>query len=189
VILSVVTNRIEAWYYRNSEQELKAAVYKDPLTRTYNRRAGNECLEKSFNSYKITGVSPAFIMIDIDDFKIVNDECGHDVGDEVLIKLAAAITQHIRSIDKLFRWGGEEFLLVCQGLKEDDIDAFTAKLLNVASSFSYDCGDQPRKITVSMGVSYCVPGDSDEKEAIKRADQGLYEAKKTGKNRSCYLRP
>lgn len=187
-ILTVAMNRIEAWYYRNSEQELKAAVYLDPLTQTYNRRAGNECLEKTFKTYKISGESPAFIMIDIDDFKIVNDECGHDVGDVVLIKLAAVINQHIRSNDKLFRWGGEEFLLVCQGLKEDDVDDFTTKLLDVAASFNYDCGDQPRKITVSMGVSYCIPGDIDEKEVIKRADQGLYEAKKNGKNRSCYLR-
>lgn len=188
-ILTVAMNRIEGWYYRNSEQVLKAAVYKDPLTQTYNRRAGNECLEKTFKTYKITGESAAFIMIDIDDFKKVNDECGHDVGDEVLIKLAAVINKHIRSNDKLFRWGGEEFLLVCQGLKEDDIDAFTTKLLDIASSFNYDCGDQLRRITISMGVSYCILSDADEKEAIKRADQGLYEAKKTGKNRSCYLRP
>lgn len=189
VVLAVVTNRIEAWYYKNSEQELKKAVYLDPLTRTYNRRAGNECLAKTFKRYKITGESPALIMIDIDDFKIVNDDCGHDVGDEVLINLAAVINQHIRNDDKLFRWGGEEFLLVCQGLKEDDVDAFTAKLLDIASSFYYDCGDQARTITISMGVSYCIPGDIDEKEAIKRADQGLYKAKKTGKNRSCYLDP
>lgn len=189
VILTVAMSRIEGWYYRNSEQELKAAVYLDPLTQTYNRRAGNECLEKTFKTYKHTGESPAFIMIDIDGFKIVNDECGHDVGDEVLIKLAAVINQHIRSIDKLFRWGGEEFLLVCQGLKEDDVEVFTKKLLEIAASFYYDCGGQQRQITVSMGVSYCSPSDTDEKDVIKRADQGLYEAKKAGKNRSCYIRP
>ena len=126
-------------------------------------------------------------MIDIDDFKKVNDDCSHDVGDKVLIKLATVINQHIRSNDKLFRWGGEEFLLVCQGLKEEDIDAFTAKLLDIAVSFSYDCCSQPRKITVSMGVAYFIPGDGDEKAAIKRADQGLYQAKKSGKNRSCYI--
>lgn len=187
-ILAAAMNRIEGWYYRNSDQVLKAAVYLDPLTQTYNRRAGNECLEKNFTTYKITGESPALIMIDIDDFKKVNDECGHDVGDEVLIKLAAVISQHIRSNDKLFRWGGEEFLLVCQGLKEDDIDAFTAKLLDISSSFNYACCDKPRMITISLGVSYCIPGDANVKEAIKRADQGLYEAKKNGKNRSCYIR-
>lgn len=187
VILALVTNRIEAWYYQNSEQELKAAVYRDTLTQTYNRRAGNECLGKTFKTYKTTGTSPALIMIDIDDFKKVNDKCGHDVGDEVLIKLAVVINQHIRSNDKLFRWGGEEFLLVCQGLKEEDIDAFTAKLLDTAASFNYDCCGKSGKITISMGVSYFIPGDVDEKEAIKRADQGLYEAKKTGKNRSCYI--
>ncbi|MDD3306328.1 MAG: diguanylate cyclase [Acetobacterium sp.] len=189
VILAIVTNRIEAWYYRNSEQELKAAAYQDTLTQTYNRRAGNEYLEQTFKTYKITGESPAFIMIDIDDFKKVNDQCGHDVGDQVLIKLAAVINQHIRSNDKLYRWGGEEFLLVCQGLKEDDIEAFTTKLLAMARSFNYGCDDQPRTITISMGVSYYIHADSDEKEAIKRADLGLYEAKKTGKNRSCYIRP
>jgi diguanylate cyclase (GGDEF) domain len=188
-ILTIVMNRIESWYYQNSEQELKAAVYRDPLTHTYNRRAGNECLEKTFRAYKISGESPAFIMIDIDDFKKVNDECGHDVGDAVLIKLAAVINQRIRNNDKLFRWGGEEFLLVCQGLKEDNIDDFTRKLLDTAASVDYDCCGQSGKITISMGVSYCIPGDVDEKDAIKRADQGLYEAKRTGKNRSCYIRP
>ncbi len=188
-ILTVAMSRIEGWYYRNSEQELKAAVYLDPLTQTYNRRAGNECLKKTFKNYQITGLSPAFIMIDIDDFKKVNDECGHDIGDEVLIKLAMVINQHIRSDDKLFRWGGEEFLLVCQGLKEADVDAFTAKLLDIAASVDYPCCDQLRKITVSMGVSYCCSGDVDEKDVIRRSDQGLYEAKKNGKNRSCYTRP
>lgn len=188
-ILAVAMNRIEGWYYRNSELELKAAVYLDPLTQTYNRRAGNECLEKSFETFKVTEESPAFIMIDIDDFKKVNDECGHDVGDQVLIKLAAVITQHIRNNDKLFRWGGEEFLLICQGVKEENINDFTTKLLDIASSFNYDCGDQPRRITISMGVSYCIPSDIDEKDVIKRADQALYEAKKAGKNQSYYIRP
>ena len=157
------------------------------MTQTYNRRAGNECLAKNFKNFKNSGASPALIMIDIDDFKKVNDDCGHDVGDKVLIKLATVINQHIRSNDKLFRWGGEEFLLACQGLKEDDVEAFTAKLLDIAASFNYDCCGQPRKITVSMGVSYFIPGDGDEKAAIKRADQGLYQAKKSGKNRSCYI--
>ena len=111
----------------------------------------------------------------------------HAGGDHVLQTLARLRQERIRATDLASRWGGEEFLLVCQGLKEDDVEAFTAKLLDIAASFNYDGCGQPRKITVSMGVSYFIPGDGDEKAAIKRADQGLYQAKKSGKNRSCYI--
>jgi diguanylate cyclase (GGDEF)-like protein len=81
-------------------------------------------------SFIYTGINSAIIMINIDDFKKVNDNCGHDKGDLILKNTAETISKHIRSTDILCRWDQEEFLLICNGLKEDDMITLTDKLLH-----------------------------------------------------------
>ncbi|AFS77617.1 diguanylate cyclase [Gottschalkia acidurici 9a] len=176
---------LEKWYYKNYNMTLNKEIYIDPLTKAYNRRAAVSHISSAFKNFKKTGLSPAIIMIDVDDFKKINDTYGHDAGDFVLINIAEILNKHIRSTDILCRWGGEEFLLICDRLKADDVFSFANKLLDSISQFEYESNDNKYKVTISMGVSYFDDFDNDFNSAIKRADVALYNAKNQGKNRVC----
>lgn len=178
---------LERWYYRNSNRRLKEEVNLDPLTRVYNRRAAMIFINSSFSNYKKTGTSPALIMIDVDDFKKVNDTYGHDAGDKVLINISEIITNNIRKTDILCRWGGEEFLLICNGLKLEDIDMFSKKLLNAVAEAEYEYNEEKYNVTISMGISYFDNNDKDSFDSVKRADISLYNAKNKGKNSASFI--
>lgn len=176
---------LEKWYYKNSNKKLKEEIYIDPLTKVYNRRAGISSISLAFKNFKKTNLSPAIILIDIDDFKRVNDTYGHDQGDTVLINVTKMLNKHIRSTDILCRWGGEEFLLICDGLKVDNVVSFTDKLLDTVAQIEYECNEHKYHVSISMGVSYFGNSDKDYNSTIKRADLALYYAKKHGKNQAC----
>jgi len=122
-------------------------------------------------------------MMDLDNFKMINDNCGHQKGDEVLIQFSQAISTSLRSTDVLARWGGEEFLLICEGLKREDTGGFTDKILEAARTVTYSCSENHvNTLTTSIGLSFFHPMDKGPEEAIRRADEALYEAKAKGKN-------
>lgn len=178
----ILVSVLEKWYYKKSTKLLIEETYRDPLTNVLNRRAAQKQLGIVWQSFIYTGINSAIIMIDIDDFKKVNDSCGHDKGDLILINTAEIINKHIRSTDILCRWGGEEFLLICNGLREDDVVPFTDKLLHVVAGIEYECNNSKSQITVSMGVSYFSESDGGYSEAVKRADIALYKSKNQGKD-------
>lgn len=175
---------LERWYYNKSSKSLIEETQKDPLTKMYNRRAAYKYLNISWSNYRSIGVNSTIMMMDIDNFKNVNDSCGHNVGDKVLIELADKLNSHIRSNDFLCRWGGEEFLLICNGLKKQDVEAFTSKLLSAVENMNFECEEIKKfNITISIGVSEFYPEDDQFSMAINRADLALYQAKARGKNR------
>jgi diguanylate cyclase (GGDEF)-like protein len=176
---------LEKWYYKNTDKKLKQEAYMDPLTKVYNRRAAMYYMNIAFKNFKKTELSPAIIMIDIDDFKNVNDTYGHDEGDIVLKNTCEILNKHIRSADILCRWGGEELLLICNGLKVDDAISFASKLGSTVSEFEYVFKDKKYHVSVSMGISYFQGLDKDSNSSIKRADIQLYNSKNQGKNRVC----
>ncbi len=184
VVISLIgLSILEKWYYKNSNRKLKEEVNIDPLTKSFNRRAATRDLSLAFLNYIYNNISYAIIMLDIDDFKKVNDIYGHDVGDSVLINLVETVNNSIRGTDRLYRWGGEEFLLVCQDIDEENIMNLLNKILKNVSRISY--GDENKKITVSIGSSYFHVDDNTYENAIKRADIALYNAKMKGKNQAC----
>lgn len=176
---------LERWYFINSQRKVKEEIFRDPLTNAFNRRAGTNFLSQSFKNYRKSEQSPAVFMIDVDDFKQINDTYGHDVGDFVLVKICESINKHIRNSDVLIRWGGEEFLLLCDGLKKEDIPFFADKLVQAVERYQFDFAGQERSITISMGVSYFQSLDKGYEQALKRADEALYMAKERGKNQFC----
>jgi len=182
----VIITFLEKWYYKNSNKELKEEIYKDSLTKLYNRRAAEIDLNTALNNYKTTGQNAAVFMIDIDDFKQVNDNCGHEKGDFVLENIADTLSRYIRSTDILCRWGGEEFLIICHNLKEDGMKLVADKLLNAVSAFMYECKENNTmsNITISIGISNFSKDDSDYSSAVRRADEALYTAKANGKNQA-----
>jgi len=152
----------------------------DPLTRTYNRRAlegylGSICQIKNrkFETY--------ILMIDIDDFKIVNDEYGHLAGDRVLIFLAKFISSTLRDGDKVFRFGGEEFLVLLTRSSEEIAQKVSERILAGVRENTLLYKNHQIGITLSIGVSNFVTGDSYD-SFIERADQALYKAKNAGKD-------
>jgi two-component system cell cycle response regulator len=157
----------------------------DPLTDLYNRRYMQSHLDTITRENAGTGKSVSYIIVDIDYFKRVNDEHGHDAGDEVLKMFAKRIMQNIRGADLACRYGGEEFVVIMP-----DTDLSFAQM--VAERLRMYVADEPFKIescgkslnlTISIGVA-CSEGRSDEPaEIMRRADQALYRAKRDGRNR------
>lgn len=159
-------------------QEIERIATIDQLTGIYNRHKFEELFTLESERSRRFKQPLSLILIDIDHFKSVNDTYGHDVGDNVLVRLAATVQKNTRKIDVFARWGGEEFLVLCPGTDMDNVREFAEKL---RAAVENDLFPVVGKITISMGVSLFNPEDSFS-ELFKRADQGLYYAKDHGRN-------
>lgn len=164
-----------------NNKKLKQLSREDALTKVGNRLKLNELLESSYQegvSYKRAwGV----ILLDIDNFKHINDTYGHIFGDEILKKFSSILLQNIRKTDTLGRWGGEEFLIICPDINEEN-------LLKVAEGLRKNIESDPslkeKDITASFGVAL-YRESRDIEEILESADRALYRAKSEGKNRVC----
>ena len=157
----------------------------DDLTGLYNRRGFNELGQREFERARRFDRALVTIMFDIDNFKNVNDTYGHAVGNQVLTLLAELCRGELREVDLLGRYGGEEFVVL---LPETNIDGGhqAAERLRRAVAKSVHTLDQGQmKITISLGVAVLAGSDESLAETIDRADQALYVAKRTGRNRVC----
>jgi len=166
-----------------STRFLEKEINIDTLTNAYSRRYGEKKINTIFKKYKSTGEKSAIMMFDLDNFKDINDKYGHAVGDIVLIEITKVINYIIRSSDQLIRWGGDEFVGILPGLREENIMGFGEKLLAEISSLEIPLEDGTISITISMGFSYFKDTDHDYKDVLKRADDAMYKSKKQGKNR------
>ncbi len=168
---------------RRSNQLLLQLAQTDPLTRLYNRRHLYEKLETELNRcYR--GRNPlSLIMADIDHFKQVNDKYGHQVGDEVLVRVADLLQEQLRTYDLAARYGGEEFCLV---LPETDLEAaceVAERIRMRAEEMTFSGKMENHKLTISFGVAaYDGTTDGSIDEIVKVADAALYEAKNAGRN-------
>jgi diguanylate cyclase (GGDEF)-like protein len=166
---------------KNYTYELQYQATHDNLTKLFNRQKINDELEKEItreNRYK-HGLS--VLMLDIDNFKQVNDTYGHDVGDIVLKDISKIILDSIRSTDSAARWGGEEFLvLLPETLLEDSYKIAELIRKNIEN---YKNKVVPHKITVSIGTAQFKLDTDDVDSFIKNSDLAMYEAKKIGKNK------
>lgn len=158
----------------------------DPLTRVANRGSFDRAIERWVNSYKDNKKPFVLGMLDLDNFKNINDTHGHQVGDRVLLSAAQCFGKHLRSTDFLARYGGEEFAVLLLNTELPQAEAKMVEILARVSSKTHDYKqeDEYREVrfTVSCGLAEFAPGESVE-EFIRRADEALYQAKHTGKNR------
>lgn len=160
--------------------DLEQLSITDELTQLYNRRRINAILAESLDAYHRYHMGVSVIMIDLDHFKRINDNFGHQVGDEVLVKVAKTIKDHIRSVDKAGRWGGEELLVICPNTSLENAAELAEKLRKTLMAM-------PRlspgmdAVTASMGVAQILPGESLD-DLMERVDTALYEAKNNGRN-------
>ncbi|WP_168203283.1 diguanylate cyclase [Oceanispirochaeta crateris] len=166
--------------------ELEQIALTDPLTKAYNRRFFSEVAKKELTRAQRKGSSFSLVILDIDFFKNVNDQYGHLIGDEVLINLTHLCHEYIRSTDILARFGGEEFVI----LFPDSPGIETLKRVellreNVSRSVIAHKDGEEIRISISLGISSWNPGqESNLKELLDQADQALYQAKESGRNKA-----
>lgn len=160
--------------------ELTRLALTDNLTGLANRAQMNQNLHKEFSRFERYNKKFGIIILDIDHFKRVNDNYGHDIGDQVLVKLSAQIEQSIRENDSVSRWGGEEFLICCTNIEAEGIFQVAETIRKMI--YTYDFGSSGR-ITASLGCAIIERGEN-VSELIKRADVALYAAKNNGRNQT-----
>jgi diguanylate cyclase (GGDEF)-like protein len=157
-------------------RELVEQANTDPLTGTLNRQGLRAAL---MSTASLLAPPVAVVFADIDHFKGINDRHGHDVGDAVLRDFAAAIHAEIRTNDRLVRWGGEEFLIVCPATGAEQARQLAEKLRAALHAGTWPAG---LRVTASFGIAARAP-DEDIGAVIKRADGALYAAKAAGRDR------
>ena len=156
----------------------------DSLTGLDNRLRLDDVLSDEFSRMTRYALNLSLILCDIDFFKMVNDNYGHLVGDQVLISIAKILRLYCRDVDVIGRWGGEEFLIIC---RETDIDGAMVVAEKLRSLIADHLFPQVGHKTASFGVTLVMPKESVE-DALQRADQALYRAKEAGRNRvECLL--
>ena len=169
-----------------SRDELERQAVTDPMTKLYNRRYLAEITQHMLGLMRRSSSDLAVIMLDIDKFKNVNDTYGHQVGDDVIIKLAETLQAHTRKSDVICRLGGEEFLIL---LPETGVDGAMSKAETLRQEVEKLCltlGDGIElRFTISLGVSKVYPDEENFDAAMTRADTALYAAKEGGRNRVC----
>ncbi|MBU1990119.1 diguanylate cyclase [bacterium] len=152
----------------------------DPLTQIYNRlHLENVFAQELERAKRYKGIF-SIIMLDIDLFKDINDNYGHDVGDKILIQIVEILNKNIRSTDILGRWGGEEFLIICPEMDLSGAKTLAEKLRQKIEEFDFGLAENQ---TCSFGLTQYNRFDTSSNEIVKRADNALYEAKRSGRNR------
>ena len=160
--------------------ELTRLALTDSLTGLSNRNQMNQILHKEYSRFERHNQRFGIIMLDIDHFKEINDKYGHDAGDNVLKRLAKTFESAIRTSDFIARWGGEEFLICCTTIDEEDLLPIAETIRQLVANTKFDHNNH---ITASLGCAAIVKGESIS-DLIKRADVALYEAKNNGRNQS-----
>lgn len=158
---------------------LESLSITDKLTQINNRLKLDEHFSFNLEYCKRYNADFSIILLDIDFFKQVNDSFGHQIGDEILIKIASILTSNLRQTDMAGRWGGEEFFILCPSSNLNQASQLAEKLRNLVTNSNFDKVGQ---ITISFGVTSFKKGDS-EKSMLQRADKALYSAKEKGRNR------
>ncbi|MEE4244181.1 MAG: GGDEF domain-containing protein [Kangiellaceae bacterium] len=182
---NIIMLNLFAYFFSYSVQQkqyqLIEQATKDSLTGIGNRRALNEKITEILATFKRTQESVFLIVFDLDYFKVVNDKHGHFVGDHVLMNLITLLKSRIRQSDILYRYGGEEFVIVPLTGSSDNALHFAEELRKlVETSELY----QQIKLTISLGIAE-IRQDDTQDSWFKRADVALYKAKQLGRNQTC----
>ncbi len=169
---------------RTEVAELSELVHTDNLTGLFNYRHFELVLAQEFERTRRTGQPTAMILLDLDFFKKVNDEWGHEAGNQVLRHIAGTMTDVLRKIDIPCRYGGEEFVLVLPGTPLPRAVQAAERLRKAIESAPIGYEEKQIPVTASMGVSvYMRNSNLTEETFIKQVDQLLYKAKEEGRNR------
>jgi diguanylate cyclase (GGDEF)-like protein len=179
-VADICANSIQNAHYI---ERVKQLAYLDGLTGIFNRRFFELRILEEIERARRYGSGMAVIMADIDQFKQLNDEFGHLLGDEVLRQVSSLFHQQLRKIDVVCRYGGEEFAILLTQITTHQAVAIAEKLRRLVASFQFP--GVPRTITISAGVAAFPAHGKTRDEIVRAADSGLYAAKQAGRNRIC----
>jgi len=153
----------------------------DSLTRLFNRRSFDKILDKAMALYKESNLHFSVIMMDLDNFKKLNDTYGHQAGDEVLRTFGGILKKNMRQEDSAFRYGGEEFTIIASGDKSENIKLFVNRIRKQVKEKVIVFENTQISFTYSAGVA-CIQQSFSKEDLINAADQALYYAKEHGKD-------
>lgn len=180
-----VIARVESALRQNQKKDdLREKATKDSLTGLYNHALLLESLEKEIVKQERNNESISFVMLDIDYFKKVNDTYGHTIGDDVLRELSKILQKEIRSTDIPGRYGGEEFGVVLPGITREDTLNLSEHIRDTIEKYVFSANISNIKATISAGFYFKTADNSIcSEEMVKCADEALYKAKQSGRNR------
>jgi len=162
-------------------EQSQAQALVDPLTKVLNRAAYNMRIGQMVQEYKRYKEEWALLTLDIDHFKKFNDEFGHQLGDNVLKSVAGTVKNCIRVSDRVFRYGGEEFVVLLGRINSEIATHLAEKICQTVERSYFVHGDKKLKVTVSIGGAI-IDADDDELSIFERADKAMYQAKNNGRN-------
>jgi diguanylate cyclase (GGDEF)-like protein len=167
----------------NKEHELRRLALQDPLTGLSNRMFLNDRIERAITRSRRTGGSIALLLIDLDNFKPINDSYGHAVGDALLVTIASRIQEIVREADTVSRLGGDEFVILLEDLRETgNIETILGKLM-AAVIEPMETGDgKTVSVSASIGVAFAPAHADQATQLLARADMEMYKAKSGGRN-------
>lgn len=162
-------------------EKLRKEVFVDGLTGVANRKFARLKLQSHLQDFKIWGISLGVLFVDVDHFKYFNDQYGHNTGDSVLKMISRTISNMLRKIDTISRWGGEEFVVLIPDISRENLEKTAHRIRTfIEKSWLAVNGSLPRT-TVSIGGTMARKGDTPD-AIIERADRMMYECKKAGRN-------
>ncbi len=168
---------------REELQEAQTQAQRDPLTELLNRRTFDESLKETVELCHALGSELTLYMMDLDFFKKINDVHGHPTGDDVLKKVSRQLVKSFpRKSDMVARYGGEEFAALCQDVGGDNADMLGNRARNAIEQLEIKAEDALVPTTISIGYAV-LRVNEDPTDFLRRADEALYEAKETGRNR------
>ena len=182
---------IETFTDNSSNIQLKEQVTQletlsllDELTKAGNRRYANITLDTRLNEFKRYGWPFGMIMMDIDNFKLVNDVFGHNTGDDILKMISRTISGNMRSAGSMFfRWGGEEFVILASNVSGAQLFDLAERMRVLVATSALVRGNEEIRATVSAGAAIARSQD-DAESLVRRADELMYQSKKQGRNRT-----
>ena len=167
---------------KHMESELQRLATTDVLTQSSNRRYFFDSAEAAFKECRREGIPLAFLLLDVDDFKKINDRFGHQVGDQVLQRIAQSGSAALRRGDLFGRIGGEEFAVLLPGCDEQTARQIGERLQREVQRLRFQEGEQSFGITVSQGLTVLQADDEGLGALYSRADAAMYSAKRQGKD-------
>jgi diguanylate cyclase len=181
-LITVIFSYAFADRMREQQRQLFKLSTKDPLTGAGNRRAMEEKLLTTVElRQRNKDIPAALILIDLDEFKKINDQHGHAVGDEILIHFVEIISERIRHTDHVYRFGGEEFVVIVDNTDADSVSIFAEQLREGVDNSQFPA---QLHVTISLGIAQYKEGETGF-EWLGRADKAMYKAKQAGRNSCC----